>query len=118
MLKRFHSHSIIAITLILALLVAGVLPSISQANPIGHHSAAAQTSTDADCCEEQHQQVTTGCTTSSTHQCCEQVCGSLISLPSSALLLSRTSLDETRYSLASSDILPPYKQAVLRPPIV
>ncbi|MEZ9550222.1 hypothetical protein AB4347_07535 [Vibrio breoganii] len=117
MLKRFHSHSIIAITLILALLVAGVFPSVSQVQPIEHHNAAAQTSTDADCCEESHQQATTGCT-SATHQCCEQACGSLISLPSSALLLSSTSLDETSYSLASSDILPPYKQAVLRPPIV
>ncbi len=116
MLKRFHSNSLIALTLILALLVAGVLPSVAQATSIEHHQSV-ETSMTPDCCEESHQQVASGCS-SAAHQCCEQACGSLISLPSSALLLSSTSLDETRYFLPSSDILPPYKQAVLRPPIV
>ncbi|WP_459682261.1 hypothetical protein [Vibrio comitans] len=116
MLRRFHSHSITAITLILALLVAGVLPSVSQAASIAHHDVA-ETSVVTDCCGESHQQVASECS-SAAHLCCEQACGSLISLPSSALLLSSTSLDKTSYALPSSDILPPYKQAVLRPPIV
>ncbi|MFC0060679.1 hypothetical protein [Vibrio inusitatus] len=116
MLKRFHSHSIIAIALVLALLVSGVYPSVAQTVSIAHHQVA-KTSMTADCCGESHQQVASGCS-SAAHQCCDQACGSLISLPSSTLHLSSISRDKTSYSLPSSDILPPYKQAVLRPPIV
>ncbi|WP_261833334.1 hypothetical protein [Vibrio ishigakensis] len=115
MANKINNQSIISILLTLCLLFASTM-SIANTSVVHHQSSDIQSSLSHDCCDKVSAQSMEHCF-GSTHNCGGQVCGTLLSLPSTVYSFTFTEPKPFRLVPSKSEQLPEFTQQLLRPPI-
>ncbi|GAM73674.1 hypothetical protein JCM19241_3129 [Vibrio ishigakensis] len=116
MANKIKNQGVISIVLTLCLLFASTMSTANTS--IAHHpSSDIQSSLSHDCCEEISMQSVDHCF-GSTHNCGGQVCGTLLSLPSTVYSFTFTQPKPSRLEPNINEQLPEFTQQLLRPPIV
>lgn len=107
-------QGIISILLTLCLLFSSTF-SLAQSHESHLASKRAQAEHSHTCCGP-HQELQSHCS-ERLHNCDGQLCGSLITLPTELYSLATSSLEQPQKKTIQAQILPEFRQRLLRPPI-